>query len=131
MRRAPLLAALVLLPGACAQRKFEVSGTITIVAHLRSKAVQPNAVLFIIAKNLGGVPVAIKRLVNPHFPVVFKLEEEDLLVPGSRPPGPLHVEVQLNSHGFVGRPARGDLEGRTKESVDPGGEVHIVIDREV
>ena len=129
-----VFAALCAVLSACnpLSREFNVSGTITIAAPLQAKAPKSNSVLFVIARNKGGVPVAVHRIVNPQFPVSFTLTEQDLLVPGSRPENPLQLEVQMNSHGNVGMPVRGDLEGTHRDPVYPGERgVHIVIDKEV
>lgn len=86
--------------------------------------------LFIIAKNRGGVPLAVRRIVNPQFPVDFRLGPEDLVVPGTRPAEVLRLEVEMNTHGNVGRPAKGDLEGSFPDAVYSGDRgLHLVIDR--
>lgn len=133
MRRAALLAAAA-LSCACGalHREFKVSGTITLAASLQAKAPRSGAVLFIVAKNRGGVPVAVLRIVNPQFPVDFTMTEAELLVPGSRPKGPFGISVEMNTHDRLGAPAPGDLEGTHRGTVSPGGRrVHIVIDRQV
>jgi hypothetical protein len=112
--------------------EFKVSGTITIAAHLQSKVPRQNFVLFIVATNLGGVPVAVKRIVNPQFPVSYTLTDEDLIVPGSDPKEPLLVQVQMNTHGNVGKPVRGDLVGHHPDPVRSGERwAHIVIDQQI
>lgn len=136
-RRAALAAvfltvAAAVLAWAWPRREFRISGTITLASSLRAKSAQANSVLFVIAKNRGRVPVAVCRIVNPHFPQVFTLSQSDLIVPGSRPSGPLTLHIQMNSHGQAGAPLPGDLEGASGDTVSPGdGGVHIVIDREV
>lgn len=113
-------------------RDFGVSGTITLAARVQAKAPKNNAVLFIIAKNRGGVPIAVRRIVNPGFPVNFSMGPEDLLVPGTRPEGTMSLEVQMNTHGNVGKPVKGDLEGTSRDPVRAGERgVNIVIDREM
>lgn len=88
--------------------------------------------LFVVVRNRGGVPLAVRRIVNPHFPAPFSVEAEDLVVPGSLPAGPFEVSVELNSHGRVGSPSRGDLLGTHPDSVDPGDTgIHVVIEREM
>ncbi|MBI5631525.1 MAG: hypothetical protein HY921_11655 [Elusimicrobia bacterium] len=123
-----------LLLGGCSliAGPFSLSGTITIAAPLQNKLPRNNSVLFVVAKNQGGVPVAVRRIVNPQFPVSFSLGQEDLLVPGSRPQGPLSLHVQMNTHGNVGKPIKGDLEGKLPDPVRAGERgIHVVIDREV
>lgn len=113
------------------QREFKISGTITLAGSLRYKSAQVNSVLFVIAKNRGQVPVAVCRIINPHFPQSFSLQSSDLIVPGSRPAGPLTLHVQMNAHGQAGATVPGDLEGSSGDAVRPGQDgIHIVIDRE-
>jgi len=113
-------------------RDFRVSGTITLASPLQRRVPRANAVLFVIAKNRGGVPLAVLRIVNPRFPVSFTMTEQDLLVPGSRPREPLELQVQMNTHGNVGMPVPGDLEGVHPDLVRPGERrVHVVIDRQI
>jgi hypothetical protein len=128
-RLAPLLA--LGLAAACA-RDFKISGTITVAAHLQAKVPRTNSVLFIVAKNAGGVPVAVRRVVNPQFPVSYELTAEDLIVPGSVPEGPLSLEVEMNTHGNAGAPVKGDLKGVHPDKVSAGERgVHVVIDTEI
>lgn len=128
---AAALAVLAPASGCRLSREFRISGTITIAAHLQGRVPHANAVLFIVAKTRGGVPLAVRRIVNPQFPVSYALGPEDLLVPGTRPKEALRVEVQMNTHGNVGEPAKGDLEGAYRELVHPGQRgAHVVIDRQ-
>lgn len=117
---------------ACGGPQFSISGTITLASNLNRKAVQENSVLFVVALNRGGVPVAVRRIVNPQFPVSFTMTPEDLIVPAPKGQEPLLLRVQMNSHGNVGTPLRGDLEGALPDPVSPVSHgVHIVIDRQV
>ena len=116
----------------CGPREFRVSGTITIASYLQTRAPKQNCVMFIVAKNLGGVPLAVKRIVNPAFPVNYTLRAEDLVVPGIHPKDALRVGVEMNTHGNVGRPLPRDLSGGYPDTVYPGDKrVHIVIDRQL
>lgn len=131
-RQAPFALALALGLAGCGTRDFRVSGTITIASPLQARAPKQNCVMFIVAKNLGGVPLAVKRVVNPQFPVSFTLGAEDLVVPGIHPKEALRVEAQMNTHGNVGLPRRGDLAGSSPERVYSGEKrVSIVIDRQL
>ena len=134
MRRRLLLLILTAgLSSACGSlsRDFLISGTITMAANLQAKIPHNNSVLFIIAKNMGGVPIAVRRIVNPQFPVSFSLTADDLLIPGARPKTELLLQVQMNSHGSVGTPSHGDLEGVHPDPVSPREQgIHITIDRQ-
>jgi hypothetical protein len=130
MRRAllPVLAALLVC--GCWSREFRLSGSITVATHMLNRVPKTNVVLFIVAKNEGGVPVAVKRVVNPQFPVDYVLTGEDLIVPGSTPKGALTLEVEMNTHGNVGQPVKGDFWGVHPDPVYAGERfVHVVIDR--
>lgn len=131
-RQAALFVSLAAGVTGCGSRQFSVSGTITIASSLQPHAPKQNAVMFIVAKNMGGVPLAVKRIVNPQFPVNYTLDSDDLVVPGTRPKDALRVEVEMNTHGNVGSPMRGDLAGFYSEPVYTGARgVHIVIDRQL
>lgn len=109
-----------------------MTGTITLASHLHGRGPGANSVLYVVATNRGGVPVACRRIVNPSFPVFFSLDAEDLLFPPGSPLGPLSLEVKINSHGGVASPVPGDLHGSSRGSVRPvESDVHIVVDREV
>lgn len=127
-----LVFCLSLALSACGGPRFGISGTITLASNLRHKASQENSVLFIVALNRGGVPVAVRRIVNPQFPVTFTMTPEDLIMPAPKSQEPLSLRVQMNTHGNVGTPLRGDLEGHLADPVAPVSHgVHIVIDRQV
>lgn len=113
-------------------RRFRVSGDITLASRLLRSAPRENSVLFVVAKNMGGMPVALKRIVNPQFPVRFQMTSGDLLVPGYQPDEPLRLDVEWNTHGDVGHPRRGDLLGSCPDNVSPRESgVHIVVDRQL
>ncbi|UPT74599.1 MAG: hypothetical protein M0D55_02365 [Elusimicrobiota bacterium] len=96
---------------------FRLAGVVDIAPELAARAPKTNSVLFVVARNGGGVPLAVHRIVNPEFPASFEMSAQDLLVPGIRRNEPLTVVVRLNAHGILGEPRAGDLEG----SGPPGG----------
>lgn len=99
---------------------FRLSGVVEISPALEARAPKTNSVLFVIAQNAGGVPLAVHRIVNPEFPAVFKMSPADLLVPGIRRNEALTIVARLNAHGTLGAPKPGDLEGRSPEPSRPG-----------
>ncbi|HVA67197.1 MAG TPA: hypothetical protein VNK24_09795 [Elusimicrobiota bacterium] len=132
MRRALLAAgaAAAIFLGACRARDFSLAGTVTVSNPLRERAARSNSVLFVIARNQGGVPVAVRRVVNPVFPVFYELGRADLLLPGAPPQGPFSIEVEENSRGDVGKPRRGDLEGLRADPVPDGSrQADVVVNR--
>lgn len=107
-----------------------ISGSITIVGSFAAKIEQRELALFIIVKDAGGVPIAVKRIVNPRFPVVYVLGPDDLLIPNLHPQAPLSVEAEMNSKGKIGPPAPGDFVGVYPNSIGPRQKrVSIVINR--
>ena len=132
MRRALALALAAAALGGCnlLTGDFSLSGTVDIAPRLRERAPKTNAMLFVVAENEGGVPVAVRRIVNPEFPAAFKMGSEDLLVPAVRRREPLKVHVEMNTHGDVGRPQQGDLEGNAAGLFAPGDAgIKVVLDR--
>ena len=71
----------------------------------------------IIVKNAADVPVAIKRVVNPKFPLSFALGEEDLLA--ADVDGDLKLEVQINNHGKLGVIKEGEIFGAADDMIKP------------
>jgi len=89
---------------------FHISGTVHITPRLQEKSERPNTVLFIIAKNDANIPVAMKRVVNPVFPMRFMIGADDLILPEPWRDN-LRIEVSLNDHGQVGDMRPGDMIG--------------------
>ena len=99
------------------EKRFAISGTVTVPERLIEMAQADNNSCAIIVKNEADVPVAIKRVVNPKFPLEFTLGEEDLLT--STVEGRLKMEVQINSHGQLGLIKQGDIFGSGEEMIAP------------
>lgn len=99
---------------------FKLSGKVDIAPALAARAPKTNAVLFVVARNKGGVPVAVHRIVNPEFPASFRMGTQDLLVPRIRRKEPLYLTVEMNTHGNLGQPRSGDLAGALEHPVRPG-----------
>ena len=120
-----LLAAAVISVIVCAvcttrtvsEKRFAISGTVTVPERLIEMAQADNNSCAIIVKNEADVPVAIKRVVNPKFPLEFTLGEEDLLT--GTVEGNLKMEVQINSHGQLGLIKQGDIFGACEEMIAP------------
>ena len=89
--------------------RFNLAGTVTVPDRLLQLAQADNNSCSIIVKNEADVPVAIKRVVNPKFPLEFTMGEEDLLTESVG--NELKLEVQINSHGQLGIIKEGDVFG--------------------
>lgn len=99
------------------EARFNISGTVTVPDRLVSMAESNNTSCAIIVKNEADVPVAIKRVVNPKFPLQFTMSEEDLLAESLD--GALKLEVQINKHGQLGIVKQGDIFGASEEMIKP------------
>lgn len=113
----------------CAARKvnegrFNVTGTVTVPERLAKVAEADNNSCAIIVKNAADVPVAIKRIVNPKFPLAFTLGEEDLLALDVE--GDLKLEVQINNHGKLGIVKEGDIFGSADTLIKPNAKDVLV-----
>jgi len=91
------------------ENKFTLSGTITVPERLRAAAQAQNNTCSIIVKNEADVPIAIKRVINPVFPLKFEIGSKDLLV--GELDGNVKLEVQINNHGSLGVLKTGDIFG--------------------
>lgn len=131
MRRLALAVAAAAL-GGCGllSGDFTLSGVVDVAPRLRDRTPKENVMLFVIAENEGGVPVAVHRIVNPTFPAPFTMTTADLLVPSLRRRVRLRVHAEMNTDGDVGSPGPGDFEGDAPELALPGeGGIAIVLDR--
>jgi len=99
------------------EKRFALSGTVTVPERLLELAQADNNSCAIIVKNEADVPIAIKRVVNPKFPLEFSLGEEDLLT--GTVEGNLKMEVQINSHGQLGLIKQGDIFGACETALAP------------
>lgn len=130
MRRPLALAAAAL--GGCKllAGDFSLSGTVDIAPPLRERAPTANAMLFVVAENEGGVPIAVRRIVNPEFPASFTMGPEDLLVPAVRRREALRIHAEMNTHDDIGRPRPGDLNGDAAGLSAPGASgIKVTLDR--
>ena len=104
--------------------RFNISGTVTVPERLAALAQADNNACAIIVKNAADVPVAIKRVVDPKFPLEFSMGEEDLLTEHIE--GDLKLEVQINNHGRLGFIKQGDIFGASAETIKPNSKNILV-----
>ena len=95
---------------------FNISGRVGITECLAETAARPNAMLFVTARNKAGVPVAVKKIINPVFPLNFRITSENLIMPGLLTKS-LFLEAFLNNHGELGVFRQGDIKGEIKRPV--------------
>lgn len=110
-----LLSAYYVYPSAL-RAVFLVRGKAEITSELSERAAKPNTMLFLIASNEGGVPVAVKKVINPVFPLDFQITPSDLIMPDILTKK-VYLEAFLNSHGKLGVFKSGDCSGSMKSPV--------------
>lgn len=111
----------------------KISGRITIDQQL-VPSLKPTDTLFVIARTQqSGPPTAVKRIVNPTFPLEYTIGPEDSMMGGTagfEPNTQLTLAARLSRTGDA-MPASGDIEGVHKDNpvkIGSGG-VDILIDR--
>lgn len=93
---------------------FLVKGSAQITSDLAERAAKPNAMLFLVARNENGVPVAVKKVINPVFPMDFQMTPSDLIMPDILTKT-VYLEAFLNNHGQLGILKSGDLSGSVRK----------------
>lgn len=96
---------------------FRVGGTITMDEALNASYLPVNSTLLVMAKNSGGVPVAVKKIINPVFPLSFEITSANLIMPDLLT-RKIFLEAFLNNHGRVGVFRKGDLKGEAAGPVE-------------
>ena len=95
---------------------FNLRGRLEMADSLKEAAARPNTMLFVVARNESGVPVAIKKIINPSFPLSFRLSAENLIMPELLTKF-LFLEAFLNTHGELGVTRAGDIKGEIVRQV--------------
>lgn len=96
---------------------FRVSGTVVVAPGLLPSLPGANSMLFIVARNEGGVPVAVRKIINPVFPAKFEMTSSCLIMPDLLTRR-IYLEALLNTHGQLGVLRRGDLRGSRQDRVN-------------
>ena len=110
------------------QEGFNLAGKVEVAPRLLKSAQANNISCSIVVKNEADVPVAIKRIINPHFPLEFSMDKSDLLIEGYQ--GNLKLEVQINSHGKLGVLQSGDIfSEQTNTYLSGQKDIVIVADK--
>jgi hypothetical protein len=91
------------------EQLFSLSGRVEVPERLLKTATASNVSCAIVAKNEADVPIAIKRIINPAFPLDFAIDRNDLLIDSFS--GNIKLEVQINNHGNLGVLKAGDIFG--------------------
>jgi cytochrome c-type biogenesis protein CcmH len=115
--------------GTVAASGAPVTGTVEIVEELRDR-VPREGVLFVIARGEGGgPPLAVKRIIDPEFPLESEIGPSDRMMEQMPFVGPLRLTARLDGDGNATTRSPGDLQGSAAAPVEPGaGGVRIRID---
>lgn len=119
-----LLAGAALVAGCDDPDAQAVRGTVRLAPGVQAQVGGSDA-LFITARaagQAGGPPLAVLKVVGMSFPATYRLAQEDVMMPGTWFRGKMIVKAQLRKSGFVGIPAKGDLEGEVATAVEPGAQ---------
>ncbi len=116
-------------PAAAADAGPPIRGTIR-VADALSERVPAGAVLFLIARGpQPGPPVAVKRIVEPRFPLDFELGPADRMIEAIPFRGPLRLSARIDADRNAMTRNPGDLQGAAAQAVEPGArDVEILIE---
>jgi hypothetical protein len=106
-----------------------VAGTVELARSLEGR-VPPGAILFLIARTAEtGPPLAVKRIADPEFPLVFELGPDDRMIQAVPFAGPLQLTARVDADGNAMTREPGDLQGRSATGVQPGDRgVEVLID---
>jgi hypothetical protein len=81
--------------------------------------IDPQAVLFIIARQAGGAagpPLAVKKIDSPKFPLDYSLGQDNVMMQGTPFAGKLNITVRLDKDGNPATRGAGDLTGEYKKN---------------
>ncbi|WP_428897509.1 hypothetical protein Dip518_001300 [Parelusimicrobium proximum] len=106
------------------QEHFAITGEVQVPERLKKSAEGTNNTCSIIVKNEADVPVAIKRVINPTFPLAFNISKEDFFVPEWE--GKIKIDVEINNHGNLGVFKAGDIFGSADGTYEPNAK-NIVV----
>ena len=93
-----------------------IGGTISYPA--KSKV---DGVLFIFAKDFNSkrpMPVAVKRIANPTFPLKFTLDQSNTMIPNSPFKGPFTVTARISPSGNA--MDKSGIEVKTRKPIEIG-----------
>ncbi len=128
-----LILAMAVMALACTQDKPAVpAGTLTGTIRLKpdlSAQVDPQAVLYIIARKEIGPPVVVKKIPLPEFPVSYSLSQADSMIPGTIFQGEIRLSARLDKDGNAGPLEAGDMTGARPQTIPVGSaDADIEID---
>jgi hypothetical protein len=93
----------------------------SIKGTILAKGKIPKGVLYIFAKKFDGsmpMPLAVKRIANPKFPVKFELSEKDQMMKGMPFKGPFKITARISPNGSA--TDKSGMEKSTTKKVEIG-----------
>jgi cytochrome c-type biogenesis protein CcmH len=106
-----------------------IIGTISVSQELTG-SIPRKAVLFVIAHKGAGAPFAVQRIVDPRFPLRYRLGPDDVMMAGAPFEGEVRLSARISRTGSAGPAQPGDLEGERPTPVLVGArDADIVISR--
>ena len=117
-------------PSVAAEAGEPVRGTVRLAPELEG-SLPPGAVLFVIARRgSAGPPLAVKRVLDPRFPMEFSLGPEDRMIQAVPFVGPLPITARVDGDGHATSRSPGDLQGAAPDPVEPGAtDVVVTLDQ--
>jgi len=96
------------------QKIIFIKGVIEINTNFEKK-IKPNSILYITIKNDKEIIFAIKKIINPSFPLEFEINHKNVLYPDLIT---LRTKIQayINTHGNVGEIKPGDIYSKPIDS---------------
>lgn len=68
----------------------------------------PNSILLISVKNEKGIPVGLKKIIDPLFPLKTKISRKDIFLPGLIT-SKIEISAEMNMSGMVGVKEKGSF----------------------
>ena len=91
----------------------------------------PQGVLYIFAKKFDGsmpMPLAVKRIANPEFPLEFELSEKDQMMKGMPFKGPFKITARISPSGSA--TDKSGVEKTTSKKVEIGDKgIQIILSK--
>ena len=97
-----------------------------IVKYESSKKI--TGVLYIFAKNFKSkrpMPVAVKRIENPKFPVKFKLDKSNTMIPDTPFKGPFTITARISPSGSA--MDKSGIEVKTDKPIKIGDKIELSL----
>jgi hypothetical protein len=106
---------------------IHINGEIDIKESFK-KEIKPDTMLYIILENEKGTTFAIGEIINPVFPVKFRITRKNVLYPDISTFN-IKVYATLNEHGEVGITRNGDMFSQKDNTYFISNRLKLNIDK--